>query len=606
MNSLRSKLIVVVFVIAVSSFLTVVFSNMEIIRADKQKTLESSNRQVSEIVSRSVSTRMTEYRRELQYLLKAYLSNPEFKVESDYFPDYLWIQFLNWEGEAVFEWLDQDKLSQTNLIADRLLGKRNRDSLFAEVKQVLSRSDEWLLFNSTVDPFLPSFLFASAYVDPEKQRPTHVILAEIHAEPLFNQIHPRKGQELLLIDSHQNILFSTRPNWDPSKIVLSDTIALGKIKELEIGKHLVEIFNYSDREPQLTWLHKFKEGQGLTLLLQEPASNLLEGQRDIQIKSFLVGVIVLIVAITLIVLFASRITSPLKRLANLMEKAGKGEFTGRINLKSKDEIGQLARVFNKMLEELANRDAEIEGAKQKLIQSEKMSAFGQMSAGIAHEVKNPLAGILGYAQIAKKKLEDKPEIANYLEIIEKETTRCKEIVENLMKFARQEKATLSRIDINKAVKDSVRLVEHQITVSGIKIVQIYASDGSPIYVEGNTNQIQQVMLNLMLNAQHAMENKGTLTVTTHLDEPRGRVMIMVSDTGCGMSEEVKARIFEPFYTTKGVGKGTGLGLAVSLGIIKDHKGSIDVDSTTGKGTTFTISLPLSRGQEESKNKAKVA
>lgn len=606
MNSLHSKLIVVVFVITVSSFLTVVFSNMEIIRADKQKTLESSNRQVSEIVSRSVSTRMTEYRRELQYLLKAYLSNPEFKVESDYFPDYLWIQFLNWEGEAVFEWLDQDKLSQTNLIADRLLGKRNRDSLFAEVKQVLSRSDEWLLFNSTVDPFLPSFLFASAYVDPEKQRPTHVILAEIHAEPLFNQIHPRKGQELLLIDSHQNILFSTRPNWDPSKIVLSDTIALGKIKELEIGKHLVEIFNYSDREPQLTWLHKFKEGQGLTLLLQEPASNLLEGQRDIQIKSFLVGVIVLIVAITLIVLFASRITSPLKRLANLMEKAGKGEFTGRINLKSKDEIGQLARVFNKMLEELANRDAEIEGAKQKLIQSEKMSAFGQMSAGIAHEVKNPLAGILGYAQIAKKKLEDKPEIANYLEIIEKETTRCKEIVENLMKFARQEKATLSRIDINKAVKDSVRLVEHQITVSGIKIVQIYASDGSPIYVEGNTNQIQQVMLNLMLNAQHAMENKGTLTVTTHLDEPRGRVMIMVSDTGCGMSEEVKARIFEPFYTTKGVGKGTGLGLAVSLGIIKDHKGSIDVDSTTGKGTTFTISLPLSRGQEESKNKAKVA
>lgn len=606
MNSLHSKLIVVVFVITVSSFLTVVFSNMEIIRADKQKTLESSNRQVSEIVSRSVSTRMTEYRRELQYLLKAYLLNPEFKVESDYFPDYLWIQFLNWEGEAVFEWLDQDKLSQTNLIADRLLGKRNRDSLFAEVKQVLSRSDEWLLFNSTVDPFLPSFLFASAYVDPEKQRPTHVILAEIHAEPLFNQIHPRKGQELLLIDSHQNILFSTRPNWDPSKIVLSDTIALGKIKELEIGKHLVEIFNYSDREPQLTWLHKFKEGQGLTLLLQEPASNLLEGQRDIQIKSFLVGVIVLIVAITLIVLFASRITSPLKRLANLMEKAGKGEFTGRINLKSKDEIGQLARVFNKMLEELANRDAEIEGAKQKLIQSEKMSAFGQMSAGIAHEVKNPLAGILGYAQIAKKKLEDKPEIANYLEIIEKETTRCKEIVENLMKFARQEKATLSRIDINKAVKDSVRLVEHQITVSGIKIVQIYASDGSPIYVEGNTNQIQQVMLNLMLNAQHAMENKGTLTVTTHLDEPRGRVMIMVSDTGCGMSEEVKARIFEPFYTTKGVGKGTGLGLAVSLGIIKDHKGSIDVDSTTGKGTTFTISLPLSRGQEESKNKAKVA
>jgi signal transduction histidine kinase len=121
---------------------------------------------------------------------------------------------------------------------------------------------------------------------------------------------------------------------------------------------------------------------------------------------------------------------------------------------------------------------------------------------------------------------------------------------------------------------------------------MYALDGEPIFIKGNTNQIQQVMLNLMLNAQHAMESKGTLSVSTHCDERNQRVMITISDTGCGMSPEVQSRIFEPFYTTKGVGKGTGLGLSVSLGIIKDHQGSIEVDSQIGVGSTFTVFLPL--------------
>jgi signal transduction histidine kinase len=247
-----------------------------------------------------------------------------------------------------------------------------------------------------------------------------------------------------------------------------------------------------------------------------------------------------------------------------------------------------------MMGELKKRDDEIESAKSRLIQSEKMSAFGQMSAGIAHEVKNPLAGILGYAQMSKKKLPQGHEVLPYIEIIEKETVRCKEIVENLMKFARQEKAMMSRIDINKTVKDSIRLVEHQLSISGIKVVQVFALDGAPIWIKGNSNQIQQVMMNLMLNAQQAMENKGTLTISTHFDSENQKVLLMVSDTGHGMPADVKQRIFEPFFTTKGLGKGTGLGLAVSLGIIKDHGGVIDVESAEGKGTTFTLTLPCDR------------
>jgi signal transduction histidine kinase len=590
--SIRFKLIVVATIITVFAFAAVVISNLELIRHDKRQSLEISNQQVSELVSRSVINQISEHQRSLRYLFEAWKTNPNLQVDSDFFPDYLWVQFIDWEGQPLFEWTHEEKLAGFRVPPDRLLGKQNRSALFAEMKSVLHQANHWVLFNSTIDPFMPSFLLGAAFSSTGSDRPDFVVLAEVFAEPLFNRVEGRSGQELMLIDSHQNILLSTRPGWDPSRIALSDEKILEKIRSLEMGKSDLSSVSYPNRETQLTWFYKFQEGSGLTLVLQEPESSLTAGQDRILKLSGLVGAIVLVLALNLIILLAGRITRPLRNLNDLMDKVGKGEFSGRIEVKSKDEIGQLAKGFNRMLEDLAGRDEEINRAKQKLIQSEKMSAFGQMSAGIAHEVKNPLAGILGYSQILKKKLEDRPDLVAHAEIIEKETNRCKEIVENLMKFARQEKSALSKIDLNKTIQDSVRLVEHQITVSGIRINQNFWGEGTPILIEGSANQLQQVMLNLMLNAQHAMENRGSLSVSTHYDAKKKVATILISDTGCGMSEEVKQRIFEPFFTTKGVGKGTGLGLSVTLGILKDHKANIDVESQIGKGTTFKISFPV--------------
>lgn len=607
MNSIRLKLILVVSIITISSFATVLVSNLYIVKEEKRSSIETSNSQVSELVSRSVITQIAEYRRDLSYILKGKLSNPEYEIEKEFYPDYIWVQVFDWDGNSLYEWSDEERLSKEQVPLSRLIGKRKQDQLFSQAKQVLSRNKDWMLISSTVHPFMPSFLLVSPFETDGSEASQYVVLAEIFAEPLYNQIQARKGQELALIDSNQNILLSTQPNWDPSQIILKNADEVQAIKDLKVGEHSQKTLSYRDRESQLTWFYKFQNGTGLSLILQEPVSNLTASQKRVQFQSALVGIAILIIAINLIVIFASRITSPLKKLIESMTKVGKGEFKTTIKVKTKDEIGQLANVFNRMIQSLEMRDKEIEKAKEKLIQSEKMSAFGQMSAGIAHEVKNPLAGILGYAQIAKKKLEDRPELQAHMEIIEKETTRCKEIVENLMKFARQEKASMQRIDLNKTVQDSVRLVEHQISVSGIKIVQMFALEGNPIFVKGNANQIQQVMLNLMLNAQHAMENKGTLTVSTHYDEKNNRMMIVVSDTGCGMPADVQARIFEPFYTTKGVGKGTGLGLSVSLGIIKDHKGIIDIDSEPGQGTSFTISIPCDeKATEKPEGKVNVA
>jgi len=243
-----------------------------------------------------------------------------------------------------------------------------------------------------------------------------------------------------------------------------------------------------------------------------------------------------------------------------------------------------------MASELDSREKALQDAQTALIQSEKMAAFGQLGAGIAHEVKNPLAGILGLTQISLRKTEKGTLIHENLGIIEKETRRCTTIIQNLLKFARQERVAFEPVDINQIAQDAMAIVEHQLEMHKVKLKRNLAPALPTI--QGNGNQIQQVLINLMINAQQAMEgNPGEVTVTT-IGLNSSQVQVQVSDTGPGIPEDLQAKIFEPFFTTKPVGKGTGLGLSVSYGIIKEHKGDIRVESSPEKGTTFKISFPV--------------
>ena len=293
--------------------------------------------------------------------------------------------------------------------------------------------------------------------------------------------------------------------------------------------------------------------------------------------------------------FAKTLSAPLLKLAKVTGEIARGNFLVKVDVNSKDEIGELANSFGKMGTELYNREQELNAAHSALIQSEKMSAFGQISAGIAHEVKNPLTGILGHAQLTKEKMtkmygQIPPDIDSSLEIIEKETKRCKTIIENLMKFSRQEKTQFVEEDISAVVRGAIALVDHQLTTGGVKIFK-EVPDGFP-KVMCSANQIEQVMMNIMLNAQHAMEARPEKKITVRLKQGKtGYARIEIEDTGTGIPEDVKKRIFEPFFTTKPAGKGTGLGLSVSYGIVKDHKGILDVESKEGVGTTFIIQLP---------------
>jgi len=341
---------------------------------------------------------------------------------------------------------------------------------------------------------------------------------------------------------------------------------------------------------------------GVWIVVQIPKARAFEAARRVIIRSVAIAGAVLLLATTLVLFFAGSITKPLIVLSRATEHIGQGRFDVKIPVSGRDEISALGERFNRMAEELTTRHEALEEANQRLMESDKMSALGQLSAGIAHEVKNPLASIRGYAQLGLRKIPPDNPMAMYFQTIEKQTGRALKILNNLLKFSRQEPAEMSRTDVNEVVTDTVKLVAHPL---GMRKVQVESTlfDG-PLNVIGNANQIEQVLLNLFMNAGDAMEDDGggTLTVTTDLVD--GSVQICSTDTGCGIPPDVKKKIFNPFYTTKPVGKGTGLGLSISYGIIKEHKGEITVGSKVGHGTTFTIKIPLAPETTQDQTQAK--
>lgn len=227
---------------------------------------------------------------------------------------------------------------------------------------------------------------------------------------------------------------------------------------------------------------------------------------------------------------------------------------------------------------------------EQLQHSEKMASIGLLAAGVAHEVNTPLAGISSYTQLLRAEVADADPRAPLLEKIEKQTFRAARIINNLLNFSRAGSSDLGPIDINRVLGDVLSLVEHQLDAARIKVRREMAPELPP--VRGNENKIQQVFFNLILNARDAMPKGGWLTLKTDADA--SGVTIEVADTGHGISKEDVKRIYDPFFTTKGIGRGTGLGLSVTYGILQEHGGAIFVDSAPGKGTTFQVTLPADR------------
>jgi two-component system NtrC family sensor kinase len=306
--------------------------------------------------------------------------------------------------------------------------------------------------------------------------------------------------------------------------------------------------------------------------------------------------VITVVLISFIISFFFRkyIYKPTKKLLEATKRVANGDFGYYIPVTSKGEIADLTFNFNIMVEKLKKYTEELEEVNKQLLQAEKLAALGKLAASVAHEINNPLSGVLTYIKLMQKKLNKRDDeicfrFNQYLSTMEKEIERCSAIVKNLLDFARKREPSLKEgVNINDVIEETIKLISNRLNLQNI-CLEKDLGELPPIVAD--PAQLRQAFLNLLINAAEAIhDSTGKITIRTRYLPDEKMVMVEISDTGVGIKEEDLGKIFDPFFTTKE--KGTGLGLSVVYGIINAHKGHISVKSKVGKGTTFTIKLPL--------------
>jgi two-component system NtrC family sensor kinase len=287
---------------------------------------------------------------------------------------------------------------------------------------------------------------------------------------------------------------------------------------------------------------------------------------------------------------------PINALVLAARRLGAGDLTQRVDPEENtEEIGLLGATFNMMASSIEERDEQLkQRAQQEIMKSERLAMIGRLSAGVAHEINNPLGGILLLSRLLLRKAPPEGIEKENLERIANDAERCQKIVQGLLDFARQRDPEMRPLDLNDVAKKALSLLENQAVFHNVKIAEELHSHLPQANVD--ESQMVQVFVNLIVNAAEAMKGDGTLTITTKHPADAGRVEISFSDTGEGIPEENVPHLFEPFFTTKEVGHGTGLGLSISHGIVESHGGTISVESRVAEGTVFTVSLPVQEGR----------
>jgi two-component system, NtrC family, sensor kinase len=324
----------------------------------------------------------------------------------------------------------------------------------------------------------------------------------------------------------------------------------------------------------------------------------------------LTGIGVLLLSTFFFAFARFHVVRPVQALVEGTRRVAVDQLDTEIRVRSKGELGLLAASFNDMTRSLRrtegelkdlnldlerqveDRTADLKKAQNALVHNEKMSSLGQLAASIAHEINNPLAGILTFAKLVIRTLEQGPpddgtrrDLVRNLALVQRETERCSAIVRNLLDFARDRPVALRELQVNAVVEEGLQLIAHQIAIQGLTLEK----DLQPTPpVRADFGQLRQAVVNVVMNAIEAMGKRGVLTVRTRT-AGGGGVEIVIADTGPGIAPEHLKHVFEPFFTTKE--KGTGLGLSVVYGILQRHQGTVDVRSEIGRGTTFVLALP---------------
>ncbi len=321
-------------------------------------------------------------------------------------------------------------------------------------------------------------------------------------------------------------------------------------------------------------------------ILEEKYNRIL---KNTAVYYLIIIIVTSIIAVMVSLYLVNSVTQPAQKLIDASKEIILGNYK-KIEIHSNDEMGYLGRVFNNMVDAILERDSQLkERTEKQIVKSAKLASLGRLASGIAHEINNPLTGILTYASLLLEDFKGTQHEED-LQVIVNEALRCRKIVKQVLDFARESKLEKEPAHINDVIRQSLTMLEKLANFQNVKIITALAEDLPVLNLD--VTQMRSVINNLAINAADAMPQGGTLTIRTWHKRDTNMVVVEVTDTGVGIAEENIGKVYDPFFTTKEVGKGTGLGLAVTYGIVNRHNGSIEIKSKVGEGTTFTISLPV--------------
>jgi signal transduction histidine kinase len=489
--------------------------------------------------------------------------------------------FKRTEGgfERSFLFVDNRRLAALNLTADDLTEARKYTPAPLDAVQTAGL----VLQNASLAPDLALVRLSTATADGRA-----VVVADLRPEWLLSAVSTSRVYKVFLVDRLGVVL--AHP--EAEQVIKRENLsALPVVKDALGGKLARGTEEYEAQGSQrVAAFARVDNGVG-AVVVEVPRDEVFKATNELSRRSLLFAVGTVSLALVLAVLLGRRVTRPLRELQKTLLVISRGEFGVEVPVAGPTEIQSVGVALNEMSRELVRRSEQLQKTNAQLVQSEKLSAVGELAASVAHEVKNPMVGIVGFAQLGQES-SDLPELHEYFKLIEQDAFRANKILQNLLEFSRPPEMEIEALGMNDVVKGALALCVHQLQMQGVRVDTSFAEGA--LDIRGNSNQLRQVLLNLMLNAGQAMEQspKKLITVTTRAADA-GFAEILVADTGPGLAEDVKDKLFKPFFTTKRRGQGTGLGLSVSRTIIEAHRGQIRAEGAPGQGATFIIRLPLS-------------
>ncbi len=447
----------------------------------------------------------------------------------------------------------------------------------------------------------------------QQRRRIGLLVARWNSEELFHmtQIHQRSGipsKIRLMLMKRDGLLLSAPEPYREEMFrmnLIDKGLQSARLASQRRAGSLVE----PDEQGQLSLIgyassrgYRDFPGFGWAALVIQDARSAFAPIRQLLTITWQTGILVAVCMILISLNVSRAMTEPIVSISQVARRVAGGDFEGRVAVRSRDELGELAQAFNRMVQDLKSQReqlvekaslekayADLQRAQSQLVQAEKMAALGRFSSGIAHEVKNPLGIVLGGVEYLQRKLSAADaDTQTALEKVKESTLRADGVVRGLLQFARPSQLKMEKVHAQEIVKESLGLLQYRGPLKGIAVHTDFRE--GDLLVDLDKNRMQQVLFNLLANAVEAMPSGGTLTLKTFREG--ASVVIQVTDTGEGIPKENLSKLFEPFFTTKRDRKGTGLGLSISKMIVENHRGMLLVESEPGKGTTFRITLPV--------------